>query len=100
MPPKIIDDPSEPVTDPGNSHFRANSGSQENLVGDESNDSSSGVSSLSVNRSTFPRRSSVVVIPPMQVCPGDLLVYSKALTHRGNISGTKKTPTNTLFRAI
>eukprot|EP00095_Tigriopus_kingsejongensis_P001614 maker-scaffold289_size220122-snap-gene-0.15 protein:Tk01614 transcript:maker-scaffold289_size220122-snap-gene-0.15-mRNA-1 annotation:"rho rac guanine nucleotide exchange" len=34
---------------------------------------------------TFPpRRSSVVVIPPMQVCPGDLLVYSKALTHRGN----------------
>ena len=33
------------------------------------------------------RRSSVVVIPPMQVCPGDLLVYSKALTHAGNISG-------------
>ena len=93
MPPKIIDDPSEPVTDPGNSRFRANSGSQENLVGDESNDSSSGVSSLSVNRSTFPRRSSVVVIPPMQVCPGDLLVYSKALTHRGNISGTTKKDT-------
>ena len=36
----------------------------------------------------FPRRSSVVVIPPMQVCPGDLLVYSKALTHRGNFPGT------------
>ncbi|TRY71150.1 hypothetical protein TCAL_10301 [Tigriopus californicus] len=35
-------------------------------------------------RSIPPRRSSVVVIPPMQVCPGDLLVYSKALTHRGN----------------
>ncbi len=35
----------------------------------------------------FPRRSSVVVIPPMQVCPGDLLVYSKALTHRGNFQG-------------
>ena len=35
----------------------------------------------------FPRRSSVVVIPPMQVCPGDLLVYSKALTHRGNYNG-------------
>lgn len=34
-----------------------------------------------------PRRSSVVVIPPMQVCPGDLLVYSKALTHRGNLQG-------------
>ena len=36
----------------------------------------------------FPRRSSVVVIPPMQVCPGDLLVYSKALTQRGNFPGT------------
>ena len=35
-----------------------------------------------------PRRSSVVVIPPMQVCPGDLLVYSKALTHRGNFPGS------------
>ena len=33
------------------------------------------------------RRSSVVVIPPMQVCPGDLLVYSKALTHGGNFTG-------------
>ena len=33
------------------------------------------------------RRSSVVVIPPMQVCPGDLLVYSKALTHRSNFNG-------------
>ena len=31
----------------------------------------------------------MVVIPPMQVCPGDLLVYSKALTHRGNIAGKK-----------
>ena len=38
-------------------------------------------------RSYPPRRSSVVVIPPMQVCPGDLLVYSKALTHRGNFPG-------------
>ena len=37
-----------------------------------------------------PRRSSVVVIPPMQVCPGDLLVYSKALTHRGNLQGRGK----------
>ena len=33
------------------------------------------------------RRSSVVVIPPMQVCPGDLLVYSKALTHRDIYTG-------------
>ena len=37
-----------------------------------------------------PRRSSVVVIPPMQVCPGDLLVYSKALTHRSNFNGKSK----------
>ena len=37
-----------------------------------------------------PRRSSVVVIPPMQVCPGDLLVYSKALTHRSNFNGKLK----------
>ena len=28
------------------------------------------------------RRSSIVVIPPMQICPGDLLVYSKVLTNR------------------
>ena len=31
------------------------------------------------------RRSSVVVIPPMQICPGDLLVYSKVLTQRANM---------------
>ncbi|XP_037077066.1 uncharacterized protein LOC119098246 [Pollicipes pollicipes] len=31
------------------------------------------------------RRSSMVVIPPMQICPGDLLVYSKVLTHRSNL---------------
>lgn len=31
------------------------------------------------------RRSSIVVIPPMQICPGDLLVYSKVLTHRNNL---------------
>ena len=49
----------------------------------------------------FPRRSSVVVIPPMQVCPGDLLVYSKALTHRGNFPGwptcLKQYRTSTIF---
>jgi hypothetical protein len=28
-----------------------------------------------------------VVIPPMQICPGDLLVYSKVLTHRNNVLG-------------
>ncbi|XP_064473080.1 uncharacterized protein LOC135387849 [Ornithodoros turicata] len=31
------------------------------------------------------RRSSIVVIPPMQICPGDLLVYSKVLTHRNTL---------------
>jgi len=30
------------------------------------------------------RRNSIVVIPPMQICPGDLLVYSKVLTQRNN----------------
>ena len=90
VPPKIVDDPSEPVTDPGGAFVRCDS--QELLLGEENNDSSSGGGALSgfsgsANRSTFPRRSSVVVIPPMQVCPGDLLVYSKALTHRGNIAG-------------
>ena len=52
--------------------------------------------SLSVNGPKI-RRSSVVVIPPMQVCPGDLLVYSKALTHGGNISGIIFVPIKTLF---
>ncbi|XP_023228706.1 uncharacterized protein LOC111629076 isoform X2 [Centruroides sculpturatus] len=36
-----------------------------------------------LNRSR--RRSSIVVIPPMQICPGDLLVYSKVLTHRNTL---------------
>jgi hypothetical protein len=36
------------------------------------------------------RRSSFVVIPPMQICPGDLLVYSKVLTQRNNILGNYK----------
>ncbi|XP_059351050.1 uncharacterized protein LOC130695239 isoform X2 [Daphnia carinata] len=31
------------------------------------------------------RRSSIVVIPPMQICPGDLLVYSKVLTQRNSV---------------
>ena len=28
------------------------------------------------------RRSSIVVIPPMQICPGDLLVYSKVINSK------------------
>ncbi|KAI2800404.1 prolactin receptor [Blomia tropicalis] len=41
--------------------------------GSGSNHLGVGVTSTRGNR----RRSSVVVIPPMQICPGDLLVYSK-----------------------
>ena len=95
VPPKIVDDPSEPVTDPGGAFVRCDS--QELLLGAEENNDSAGASlsgfsgGSGSNRSTFPRRSSVVVIPPMQVCPGDLLVYSKALTHRGNIAGMSST---------
>lgn len=35
------------------------------------------------------RRSSVVVIPPMQICPGDLLVYSKVLSQRSTMIGER-----------
>ena len=43
---------------------------------------------LGVNNNTRNRRrSSVVVIPPMQICPGDLLVYSKVLSQRSNMIG-------------
>ncbi|GFS45430.1 hypothetical protein NPIL_539352 [Nephila pilipes] len=31
------------------------------------------------------RRNSIVVIPPMQICPGDLLVYSKVLSQRNTL---------------
>jgi hypothetical protein len=33
------------------------------------------------------RRSSIVVIPPMQICPGDLLVYGKVLSQRKSLLG-------------
>ena len=42
------------------------------------------------NSRTQQRRSSIVVIPPMQICPGDLLVYSKVLTQRSSVLGNKK----------
>lgn len=42
------------------------------------------------NLSKQRRRSSVVVIPPMQICPGDLLVYSKVLSQRSNMMGKQK----------
>ncbi|GLG97377.1 hypothetical protein R5R35_009368 [Gryllus longicercus] len=43
------------------------------------------LSATSDGSSARARRSSIVVIPPMQICPGDLLVYSKVLTHRNNL---------------
>ncbi|CAM1332573.1 PLEKHG7 (predicted) [Pycnogonum litorale] len=45
--------------------------------------SASGSPDSTSSRST--RRSSIVVIPPMQICPGDLLVYSKVLSQRNNL---------------
>ncbi|XP_046644765.1 uncharacterized protein LOC124331523 isoform X1 [Daphnia pulicaria] len=42
-------------------------------------------SGSSGNSRTQQRRSSFVVIPPMQICPGDLLVYSKVLTQRNSV---------------
>ncbi|ODN04132.1 hypothetical protein Ocin01_02541 [Orchesella cincta] len=39
------------------------------------------------NTSPRARRSSIVVIPPMQICPGDLLVYGKCLSQRKSLLG-------------
>ncbi|RWS31588.1 pleckstriny domain-containing family G member 7-like protein [Leptotrombidium deliense] len=41
------------------------------------------------------RRSSIVVIPPMQICPGDLLVYSKVLTQRNDLLEASRKNKNT-----
>ena len=83
VPPKI-DDPMDAVDDPDGPEDLGPEGHHgaEITNGDC-------VAEMSPTSRTFPapRRSSVVVIPPMQVCPGDLLVYSKALTHRGNFPG-------------
>ncbi|XP_046406302.1 uncharacterized protein LOC124171204 [Ischnura elegans] len=43
------------------------------------------LSSRSDGNTPRARRSSIVVIPPMQICPGDLLVYSKVLTQRNDL---------------
>lgn len=43
------------------------------------------------------RRSSIVVIPPMQICPGDLLVYSKVLTQRSSVLGKQRSPIYVFF---
>ena len=88
VPPKI-DDPMEPTNDPLDEGVEVGGHCCEATSnGDFVNHTNSPTSR------TFPapRRSSVVVIPPMQVCPGDLLVYSKALTHRGNFPGTLQFP--------
>jgi hypothetical protein len=42
---------------------------------------------LSEPRDKHRRRSSIVVIPPMQICPGDLLVYSQVLNNKSNLFG-------------
>ncbi|GFY38877.1 pleckstriny domain-containing family G member 7-like protein [Trichonephila inaurata madagascariensis] len=41
------------------------------------------------------RRNSIVVIPPMQICPGDLLVYSKVLSQRNTLLDTSRKGKNT-----
>nr|XP_027195663.1 uncharacterized protein LOC113790227 [Dermatophagoides pteronyssinus] len=58
-------------------HSSPPSSSSSNLLGVNLNSPS--------NNKNNRRRSSVVVIPPMQICPGDLLVYSKVLTQRANL---------------
>ena len=92
VPPKF-DDPMEPDDDDEDLDDEALDEAGYELDSVQSADSASAagvnISQLSGQQTRqFPRRSSVVVIPPMQVCPGDLLVYSKALTHRGNFPGT------------
>lgn len=99
VPPKM-DDAMDPLTDSGGNgggssgsgccsgtEAHSTSGHKEGNVnvGNAGEGSSATLGSGQPQRG-FPRRSSVVVIPPMQVCPGDLLVYSKALTHRGNFA--------------
>ncbi|XP_054164293.1 uncharacterized protein LOC128961975 [Oppia nitens] len=69
VPPKLITDGYESATDDLEPSHRAES---THLLGEPVNPK---------NR----RRSSIVVIPPMQICPGDLLVYSKVLTQRNNL---------------
>lgn len=74
--PKFGGSPSSP-----NRARASNSGSSGS--GGSSTSNYLGVNHGSRNR----RRSSVVVIPPMQICPGDLLVYSKVLSQRSNMIG-------------
>ena len=56
--------------------------------GDRSGRDSS-CSSYSVSSRQEDLTSSVAVIPPMQICPGDLLVYSRVLAHKASGYGNK-----------
>ena len=94
VPPKI-DDPMEPADDPLDSEdILGGPGVEGGHCCEATSNGDYVINTSSPTSRTFPapRRSSVVVIPPMQVCPGDLLVYSKALTHRGNFPGTFQFP--------
>ncbi|RWS08916.1 uncharacterized protein B4U79_07347, partial [Dinothrombium tinctorium] len=73
VPPKLITDGYESANEEAEQHTESTSQSS-NLLTEP-------ISSKSR------RRSSIVVIPPMQICPGDLLVYSKVLTHRNELLG-------------
>ena len=90
VPPKI-DDPMDPDDDDDDGEDEAvdEDGYEPDPIHSVAETSAAAnISQLSGHQARqFPRRSSVVVIPPMQVCPGDLLVYSKALTQRGNFPG-------------
>ena len=44
----------------------------------------SSCSSYSLGSRQDDLNSSVAVIPPMQICPGDLLVYSRVLAHKAS----------------
>ncbi|GAB6029622.1 hypothetical protein CHUAL_005360 [Chamberlinius hualienensis] len=71
VPPKLLSDAYESANEDTDSNEKptSKSGSNESLASRK-------------------RRSSIVVIPPMQICPGDLLVYSsKVLTQRNNLLG-------------
>ncbi|KAG8199007.1 hypothetical protein JTE90_001804 [Oedothorax gibbosus] len=68
VPPKTLTDDYESATDEGDAQ------SPTETSPTSANDSSKNN-----------RRNSIVVIPPMQICPGDLLVYSKVLSQRNTL---------------
>ena len=52
--------------------------------GSERTGRESSCSSYSLSSRQDDLTSSVAVIPPMQICPGDLLVYSRVLAHKAS----------------